>query len=783
MLLRILKTRTRFFLVLFVFSTLLMSCGAYFNTYYNADKAYQQGMKEVEAAKGKRPGQTQFNECLKISSKLLQFYPESKWVDETILMIGRCYVHLGQYHRALRKFDELDTRFTDSEWLTSSRIWRARALLELDRRESCLSELAGIPLDGLKRNDRLDALHVWADLHKRDESGHRLAGVQAELLKLSPRRRKAEWHLELGYTFLSLNQREEAVEHFKATRRRLAPRAILLEGRIAEIDSRIHLQQFEKAQDLIEGLEKDERFFDDIHQIMVQKGQLAWADKAYEKALAHWHEVLEDHTRTESAAAAACSIGRLYLRKRANTDSARVYFKRTKTESASSTWADSARIELDLLEQVETLYFDMDRLDSLQNELHTRLNPDSLTLREARSLLPALRAAFRADTLTQTDSLSTVSDSLESAPVESPAPVADSFTGGTRPVVPSVIFGEINPGRPKSAGRRNLFGFGRMEQKQAREDSLKQAALEDSLAMVAFARETAYLDSVFLIAILDTFEVQHSIDSLGIIHRIDSLASCEFDQRFGLAELQLYKLKQIEVADSLMHDLRADTAATHEQAARLIFAHGLLKEEVGQTKESLIFFEDVVRLYPMSSAANPARSRLGLEARASAQDSARVLLREAEGYWQSQQPMQAIEIYEDIKTRYPLTQEVYTAWVAQGLIYWEELGRPDLAEIRFEEAMRRFPDGKAQEQLLALLGRDPTLDDLANEASPEDELALVEAITDTSGRFVRGDDSSTIQERLDALRARFKNIGRLRLEYILDGGLDSDEETVSPLSY
>ncbi|MCA9787785.1 MAG: hypothetical protein KC488_14645, partial [Candidatus Cloacimonetes bacterium] len=77
---------------------------AYFNTYYNARASYKDGLKKKLESSGANAGEAQFKQSNTVSSKLLQFYPESRWVDDTILLIGLCYLEMGQHHRALRKF-------------------------------------------------------------------------------------------------------------------------------------------------------------------------------------------------------------------------------------------------------------------------------------------------------------------------------------------------------------------------------------------------------------------------------------------------------------------------------------------------------------------------------------------------------------------------------------------------------------------------------------------------------------------------------------------------------
>ena len=83
---------------------------SYFNTYYNAQTAFNAGEKEILDAQTQSLGKPislapespisqtakdKFNLAIEKASKLLTFYPTSKWVDDALLMIGKSYFYLG----------------------------------------------------------------------------------------------------------------------------------------------------------------------------------------------------------------------------------------------------------------------------------------------------------------------------------------------------------------------------------------------------------------------------------------------------------------------------------------------------------------------------------------------------------------------------------------------------------------------------------------------------------------------------------------------------------------
>ncbi|HUN64867.1 MAG TPA: tetratricopeptide repeat protein [Bacteroidota bacterium] len=141
--------RFSFFLLFILFAVLLPwsnGCSfytdltGYFNTYYNAKNKFGEAVTEVKNAPQKDrdtnffapyvvPQSTvpKFDKVIEKCSKIIQFYPTSRWVDGAIMMIGESYEYLGESESAIRKFEELLTNFPNSDWRYDARLWIAVA--------------------------------------------------------------------------------------------------------------------------------------------------------------------------------------------------------------------------------------------------------------------------------------------------------------------------------------------------------------------------------------------------------------------------------------------------------------------------------------------------------------------------------------------------------------------------------------------------------------------------------------------------------------------------------
>jgi outer membrane protein assembly factor BamD (BamD/ComL family) len=85
-----------------------LSC-AYFNSLYNARKKFREAEKENRQAieENNRPQTQKYNSAIESAARLLQNYPDSKWADDALLLMGKSYYRIQQYNRAERKFEEL----------------------------------------------------------------------------------------------------------------------------------------------------------------------------------------------------------------------------------------------------------------------------------------------------------------------------------------------------------------------------------------------------------------------------------------------------------------------------------------------------------------------------------------------------------------------------------------------------------------------------------------------------------------------------------------------------
>ena len=229
--------RSLIFCVLLVFLILGAGCGrgsfvgkrldnfsAYYNTFYNAEKALGEGIKTFDTGQEEQPidqdvylplfgasgratsQRKPFEDAILKSADILREHPDSKWVDDAVLVIGKAWFFTHNYVGAEEKFKEVMT--LESRLHDEARFWLARTLIASGQYDDAFDHLQ----ESLNRDD----------LSRRWEPKLRLA-----LAELHVQRRNwddATVDLETGLEGVRDNE--------------LAARAYFLMGQVYETNSR-----------------------------------------------------------------------------------------------------------------------------------------------------------------------------------------------------------------------------------------------------------------------------------------------------------------------------------------------------------------------------------------------------------------------------------------------------------------------------------------------------------------------------------------------------------------
>ncbi|MDZ7715729.1 MAG: hypothetical protein U5J95_05900 [Balneolaceae bacterium] len=128
---------------------------AHYNTYYNAEKSFHAGQKKVLSQNISinpdkpvrvhlelpQTAAEEFQNTIDKGAQIIRRFPDSKWVDNALFLMGKSYYYRKEYYLGLQKFEELYEVAQDPVLRQKSVIWKGRTLLDLNQHSEGISFL------------------------------------------------------------------------------------------------------------------------------------------------------------------------------------------------------------------------------------------------------------------------------------------------------------------------------------------------------------------------------------------------------------------------------------------------------------------------------------------------------------------------------------------------------------------------------------------------------------------------------------------------------------------
>ncbi len=151
----------------------LSGCGiwgnftTYFNLYYNTENLFSETQQSIQQQRtdlfaarylpiGPKDNEN-LNTVIEKCSKILQFSPDSKYVDDAILMLGKSFFYQDNFLKASREFEELLATQKESDLRLEARLWLAKSQIKLRNFDTGLSTLKSVEEEA-KNSDETEIL-------------------------------------------------------------------------------------------------------------------------------------------------------------------------------------------------------------------------------------------------------------------------------------------------------------------------------------------------------------------------------------------------------------------------------------------------------------------------------------------------------------------------------------------------------------------------------------------------------------------------------------------------
>ncbi len=697
---------------------LLFSGCAYYNTFYNAKKFYNQASKErqkrarsqiVEASpeekelmkkqgistesEADRASGTEmqnYQKAIEKASSLLEFYPKSRWVDDALMLLGECFYYRREFSKAQRKFEELIQLYPNSEFVPEAKLLLAKnyiGLLEYDRAEAQFREM--VVNKDLDKSIREEAEYELAGLYYEKRAydmaadAYRIAAKEADDKLIS-----AMSLYRLGECLIYLKQPQEAVAVFKRAVKASPNEDFKSQATYKLGEAQSLIGDYEGATRTFSNLLSKELELKRIPMIKLQLANNLQLKGEEEDALKWYENIIKDHGRTDASAKSYFALAEEKEYKEKDYVKAREFYDLVRSENANSIVAPRAKERSDHIKSF------MDLTKEINEMLGIKTAADSTKGDEIKEEKRNER---------------------DDAPINlSSDGMWVNYSGRDRPP-------------PKTLA--NLTEEDKLRAEAA------TAAVSDTLSAGAVPKEVKN-DSL----------AQAQAEEKEKMEKGRKLA----EKRLALGELLMFHFDMPDSAMSLFVRV-CEQKIDSTMNARAFYSIGyILKFIKHDTVTADSVYRSILHLYPNSAHAEGARKQLGLTLMSEEVDSAAIAFRQAEKAALEEKNMdKAMELHDLLQKTWPTSPFAEKSLYAQAWLYENMLYQYDKALATYQDLTKKNSKSAIAQKVSAkITAYEKVLAELKEKAK-QDSIKLAagdtlktKAAVDSLGRPLAATDST-----------------------------------------
>jgi TolA-binding protein len=330
----------------------------YFNLYFNTATLFEDA--ELEILSQKRdlfsndplviPGNAKASlvKVVEKSSKLLQFYSTSAYVDEALMMLGKSFYYQNNYQKSNRKFEELlATNIDDDELITEANLWMAKNSFELKEITKALELIEQVRAKGIEEGYNLIIKESYVHEIKyrlREKDYTKAISLATEFAEVyNDDLIRAQIYYELGNLYTLIGEKENAITAYEKVFDYSPDFDLEVSTTIKYANALRNAGQTQKALEVFEDIRTEDKFSNSFNEIDFEIGKTLVELGEYNQALEQFRMVDTTYKNTPFSSASNFEMGELYRAKFLNYDSAGYYFSKSAVSNPPKEYVDKAK--------------------------------------------------------------------------------------------------------------------------------------------------------------------------------------------------------------------------------------------------------------------------------------------------------------------------------------------------------------------------------------------------------------------------------------------------------
>lgn len=639
----------------------------YFNLYYNTKDLFADAESQIKEQKRDLfattdlviPGgaNTNLNKVVEKCSRILQFASKSDYVDDALLIIGKCFYYQKNYLKAIRKFQELLATQPESDLILETELWIGKCQMKLREERNGIATLRSVRTKAIEEDESGIIKESYVEeivYYIAQENNQTALTLLNEFLEVSDDDVvNAEILYQAGKLYVIENEIDNAINVFARVFDYSPSYDIEQDANIQLAMALREGGESEKSLKIFESMRKQDKYSQAFDIIDLETGITLYESGKVEEAIEKLTLVDTTYTNLTTSGTARYMIGEIYENHYNNYDSASSYYARASSSPITDEYKPLALEKTKLFRKYAAL---RTSIDVNEKKLFYLNNPEEF---EKDSLAYVL------------DSLSYIADSLKNVDVSHLFKLPTDIMPGDTTVTDST---KIDSLKTDSTLTQNPVVdytkipppvINRGDDRKQGEETVTTSTTHDpdKPKLIRPLKPNIPEDSVKTLIAKDQLELGNLF--LTELHRSDSAYT-------------LYK-KNLDEYDSTQY------------YASTLYALGTYYLTLNNRITADSLFSLIYDNYKNESIVNAAANQLNRPLIDLDYDPAKQLYADAEAILSDSSFTESIDKFINIYNNYPASTFAPKALYASGWIWENHLFKPDSAAILYDTLLVKYP--------------------------------------------------------------------------------------------
>ncbi len=398
--------------IILLFTSLIVfsGCGiwenftTYFNLYYNADELFEKSEQQILEQKKELfstetptlPGTAaaDLQKVIEKCSNILQFSPNSSYVDEALMMLGKAFYYQKSYLKSKQKFEELIATQTESEYLLEAQLWIGKCEMRLRNYPEGLAILGEVRNIAIEEEDDeiIQEAFIEEIVYRKTIEDYSGAIQSANnFLAVSENDDiKADVWYEVGNLNMLIDEVKNAVGAYRNVFEYSPDYELEVAAKIKLGRALREIGEHEEALALFEDMRSEDKYSEKYSDLDLEIGITQSVLGNYDEAVTQLTIVDTTYKNSQNAGVAKYELASVYETGLKQLDSAAVYYQKAATSTLPPDYIVQAKEKNRIFTRYTSLRNDQNKYGK---QLFYLLNPDEFKKDSAQYVQDSLAIA------------------------------------------------------------------------------------------------------------------------------------------------------------------------------------------------------------------------------------------------------------------------------------------------------------------------------------------------------------------------------------------------------